>query len=112
MGTHRLRLQYPSKFAAWVQRSGYRDELEFWDSLSTLQRGTVVDHMINYLTSLGYPGTPNDQLKRFLIDQVGKNGTLFDLANEFFDGTFSIGTFTTEAGDILTTENGINLTTE
>lgn len=96
MGTARLKIQYPSKFLTWVKRSGFKDEMDFWSSLSGMSRGTVVDHMVRYLSSLGYGGTPNDQFRRFLKDQVGLIGTsgqlgegsTFDMANEFFDLTW------------------------
>lgn len=113
MGTHRLRPQYPSKFLTWVKRSGFTDEFDFWSSLSGLSSGSMIDHMVSYLTSLGYSGTPGDQFRRFLKDQVGLvsgfEGTTFDMANEFFDGTFSVGAtdhILTEGGDTLTTEGG------
>lgn len=95
MGTPRLRPIFPSKFTAWVKRSGFTDEFDFWSSLSGIVSDSVVDHMTTYLRSLGYTGNPNDQFRKFLRDQVGllnmtpaHIGTLFDEVNEFFDGTF------------------------
>lgn len=90
MGTARLKRISPSKFNAWVKRSGFTDEMNFWSSLSGLSRGTVVDHMTTYLSSLGYSGTPSDQFRKFLRDQTGLLGTTFDMGNQFFDGTFSV----------------------
>lgn len=96
MGTPRLKILDTYDFFQWVKRSGYTDEMDFWSSLSGIPTGTVVDHMVEYLSSLGYGGTPNDQLAQFLKDQVGLvggyEGTLYDMANELFDGTFSVST--------------------
>lgn len=96
MGTPRLRPIFPSKFATWVKRIGYKDEFDFWSSLSGIQSKNVVDHMTTYLRTLGYTGNPNDQFRKFLRDQVGllnmspaHVGTLFDEVNEFFDGTYA-----------------------
>lgn len=102
MGTPRLRPIFPSKFLAWVKRVGYTDEFDFWSSLSGIQSTSVVDHMVTYLRSLGYTGTPNDQFRRFLKDQVGLiggyEGTTFDMGNEFFDGTFVASVASVAAG--------------
>ena len=116
MGTPRLRPKYPSKFTTWVKRSGYTDELDFWSSLSGLSSGSVVDHMTSYLRTLGYTGSPNDQFRGFLRDQVGllnmtpaHIGTMFDEINEFFDGTFSVspvGGITDDDGNLLRDDDG------
>lgn len=121
MGTFRLTRLDTSDFFLWVRRSGFRDEMDLWSGLSGLTRGTVVDHMVKYLSSLGYSGQPDDQFRQFLKDQVGlisgKEGTLFDMANKLYQGTFSQGGGTTnriltEGGDTLTTEAGDALRTE
>lgn len=112
MGTHRLTVLYPSKFRVWVRTLGYEDEYDFWSSLSKINTGTVVDHMIDYLTDAGYEGTPDDQFREFLKVQVGSigglEGTMFDMANELFDGGFTapITFLSTEDGDILVGEDG------
>lgn len=85
----RLKSIYPSKFSQWVLRSGFNSEFEFWRSFSGLSDGTEYDLMNDYLGSLGYVGTAFDRLFAFLRDQTGKDGTMFDIGNEFFDGTYS-----------------------
>lgn len=107
MGTHRLRPIYPSKFRTWVQRAGYKTELEFWSSLSGISKGTVVDHMVSYLTSQGYRGTPDDQFASFLRAQTSMNGTIFDMGNQFFDGTFSVvAGIVDDSGNIIRDDDG------
>ena len=101
VGSHALRPLYPSKFWDWVRRSGYPDEFTFWSSLSGIQASTIVDHMNHYLGSLGYTGTPWDKRKQFLIDQTTGGGTIFDVANKFFDGTFSVS-----SGDSVRDDDG------
>lgn len=108
MGTHRLTRIDTADFYDWVHRSGYDDELDFWSSLSGLSSGSLVDHMTTYLASLGYTGTPNDQFRQFLRDQTGIDGTIYDLANHLYQGTFSLGV----GSQNITTEDGINITTE
>lgn len=90
MGTHRLAIVDTADFYRWVKNQGYSNEFEFWQSLSGLTSGTIVDHMVRYLSSLGYHGTPNTQFAQFLKDQVGlvggREGTIYDMANELFPG--------------------------
>lgn len=119
MGSHPLRPIYPSKFFEWINRVGFTDEFHFWSSLSGISKGTMVDHMNHYLTSLGYVGTNWDKRKQFLIDQTSvNNGTLFDRANEFFDGSFSGVSVPSgepiadEAGGTITDEAGGEITAE
>lgn len=92
MGTKRLTVLDTSDFYDWVTRSGYRDEHEFWQSLSGLADGSTVDHMIEYLSSLGYAGTPGDMACQFLRDQTGLTGSLYDMASQFYQGVWSTGT--------------------
>lgn len=98
MGSFRLTSLDTYDFYRWVKRLGFNDEYEFWQSLSGLSRGTVVDHMNEYLTSLGYTGHPDDKFHQFLIDQVAFAGgnpnqlrTLYDLANFLYDDGFDDG---------------------
>lgn len=93
--------------------------MDFWSSLSGLAHGTITDHMTSYLSSLGYNGTPRDMLCHFLRDQIqtGRGATIFDMANQLFDGTYgaaapSASAILTEDGDILTTEGGDHLVIE
>ena len=123
MSTHRLTRLDTGDFYRWVNRVGYRNELEFWQSLSGLSRGTIFDHMDSYLTSLGYTGHPDDKVRQFLIDQIAAQsgslanlGTLFDWANCLWDMDFSSGavssTRTLEDDQERTLEDGTTRTTE
>lgn len=93
MGSNRLNRLDEKDFYAWVKRSGYANELDFWSGLSGLSKGTLVDHMTTYLRSLGYTGSPDVQFRQFLKDQVGlisgREGTLYDMASEFYEGTYT-----------------------
>lgn len=114
MGTHRLTIQDKYNFHRWVNSLGYMNEYEFWQALSGLSRGSVVDHMVKYLSSLGYSGSPNTQFLRFLKDQVGlvngQEGTIYDMANELFHNAGQIGNFLqTSDGEILQTSDGESL---
>jgi hypothetical protein len=99
MGSHRLDRLDTGDFIRWVQRLGYRDEMDFWSSISGLTtRGTVYDHMVYYLTAQGYRGTAYDQLQQFLMDQVSFAGgnldrlkTMFDLADFLYSDGFNTG---------------------
>lgn len=94
MGNKRLEGRLDAKdFDRWVKRSGFRNELDFWSGLSGLNKGTLTDHMVKYLSSLGYRGTPDDMLSTFLSDQVGliggHVGTLYDKADRFYNGVYT-----------------------
>lgn len=94
----------------WFQRSGFEDELDFWSSLSGLSEGSMYDHIVYYLTSLGYTGDEGDKIRTFIMDQVGYIGTTFDNANEMFLGLYS--PTVTPSGAYIQTEDGLNITTE
>lgn len=103
MGNKRLEGRLDAKdFKSWVNRTGYRDELDFWSGLSGLSQGTLTDHMVKYLSSLGYHGTPDDMLSTFLSDQVGliggHAGTLYDKADRFYNGTYATSVASVAAG--------------
>ena len=100
----------------WLQRSGFKNfELDFWSTLSSITKGTSFDHMVSYLTELGYTGGANDQLRTFLQDQATV-GTTYDNANQMFQGTYATGTSGTkilaEDGSELLAEDGTTLLTE
>lgn len=98
MGTLRLTRLDTGDFYRWVRRLGFRNESEFWTSLSGLPRGSVVDHMNHYLTALGYQGHINDKFRQFMMDQItaqgaslARLGTLYDLANQLYTLSFDDG---------------------
>lgn len=76
-------LTFPSKFKEYLTANGFVDELDFWKSLSGLSSGTCHDHMVEYLTTLGYTGTAADKFRAFLRDQSQFEGTTFDMLNDF-----------------------------
>lgn len=99
MSSLRLTRLDTGDFFRWVNRLGFRNEREFWTSLSGLSRGTVFDHMNHYLISLGYRGHPDDMVKQFLRDQITAQGgsisnlqTFYDLANCLYNLSFDVGT--------------------
>ena len=91
MGTYGLELYDTADFWDWVFRSGYKNEFDFWSSLSSINNGTTYDHMVNYLSSLGYSGSPHDMFRKFLEGQVGNLGTIYDMATVFYEGTWGAG---------------------
>jgi len=114
VGSHRLRPLDPSRFRSWADRGGFPTEHYFWQSLSGLSSGTIVDHMNAYLTSLGYVGTPNDKFRQFLRDQTGLDSTIYDMAVVFFNNLFGGETnyILTEDGNYLVDEDGNKITLE
>ena len=103
MGTFGLERYDTKDFNEWITRSGFIDEYDFWSSLSGLGVGTTVDHMVSYLTSLGYVGSPHDQFRLFLEGQMGNIGSVYDIATKFYEGTWSPG-----AGDTFEFADGSN----
>lgn len=103
-----LRIEHPSKFIEWIGNMGFVSEKEFWGYFANNSTGTEIDCLEDYLGQLGYTGTTDDKFKTFLIDQIGHDGTFYDLANEFMNNIYSVedGYLTTEDGTIITTEDG------
>lgn len=91
MGAFGLERYETEDFLAFLSRSGYLNEHDFWSSLSGLSKGTTFDHMREYLTNEGYTGSPHDQFRQFLHAQTSLGGALRDMAREFYQGTFSVG---------------------
>lgn len=112
MGSFLLERHDYEGLRSFLRRNGFTDELDFWRSLSGLSQGTIADHLIHYLRSLGYTGTATDQLRDFLQDQVdfaGQGATLYDLADRFYNGTYppaGADALLMETGDFLLLEDG------
>ena len=113
MGQYGLELYRTTDFVAFLQRSGYTDEYDFWSSLSGLSKGTTTDHMIAYLTAEGYTGSPFDMFRQWLEEQQGNIGTVMDMAHPFFQGTFTTGTFNVldDDGNVVRDDDG-NIVTD
>lgn len=73
-------LQQSSGKRQTSHRLGYPDENSFWVAKSGVNKGKALDTMVYYLGTLGYTGTPTDQLRKFLQVKTGKDGTMADLA--------------------------------
>lgn len=88
MGTHLLQRYDYGDFLEFLSRNGFVDEFDFWSSLSGISAGSVTDHLKDYLQSLGYSGSPTDMVREFLQDQVGYQGSIYDDATVFYEGTY------------------------
>jgi hypothetical protein len=112
MSGDKIRPIFPSKFDKWLKANGFTTEINFWSSLSGLAQGTVHDHMLKYITSLGYLGTPRDKLRQFVRDQAAyQKDSWFDAVNKMLDGTFNASLTPadarmTEDGQIRISEDG------
>ena len=68
---------------AYIKGLGYQDENAFWVAKAGVNKGKAMDTMTYYLSTLGYTGTPTDQLRKFLQVKTGKDGTMADLAKAY-----------------------------
>lgn len=113
MGTHGLQRYDTKDFWNFLSISGYVDAHDFWSSLSNISEGTTFDHMVDYLTSEGYTGSPHDKLRQFLEAQVGQIGSVYDMATVFYQDIFSVGTFQIRDDDgNIVTDDDSNIVTD
>lgn len=121
MSTHRLTRLDTYDFYQWVNRLGFSNEYEFWQSLSGLSGGaSIYDHMNAYLTSLGYQGHADDMVRQFLIDQIAVQGgsltnlgTLYDWSNCLWNLSFGVGethSILDDDGNVVTDDDGNTVT--
>lgn len=66
-----------------IKSLGYATEHDFWINKAGANKGKTLDTMVYYLSTLGYTGTPTDQLRKFLQVKTGKDGTMADLASAY-----------------------------
>ena len=84
---------------------------EYWHNKTGLT-GTTNDIISQYLSSLGYTGSINEQLHNYLVDETGlpASASNAELIENYFSGEVQGNPLTnyilTQTGDTITTESG------
>lgn len=109
-------IEKPSIIRKWFSDKGYTGtyydvQFAYFQTLTTLTKGTLYDHVLDRMRQLGFAGTMRDCLDAFFIEKMGVSDP--KLAERLFWRNSSLEfALVAEASVDLLTEDGQNLKTE